>query len=345
MNVQSYTTTGSQMAVTFEIEEAAWNMGIILDNFVWFSDDQLIAAVRKDVPSFDGLTAPMNAGAADFIAAALQNLLRARSLSGAVVFTTQTDIKKGVTKYLFTVKDPSPKVCALRAQGSAAIPERELLEPLNGVLGGDYSGFFLTTAVNGTLLDMYRHRGFLRASFGPPSLSLDACHGVGVTLTVTEGPVYAWDHAEWTGNQALPANELDLALAMKKGQTADTSKVDQGLRDVHTLYETRGYMLQASNLTLRLDDASRTAVSRFTVDEGPQFRMGTLQFERLSEKDASTLRSKWTLQAGDVFDASYLRKYQLEVLAPLRTSSGGRAMVQMDVDGRAKVVNVRVAFE
>ena len=63
-----------------------------------------------------------------------------------VEFGAQADIRKpGSISYVFAVKDPSPKVRALLATGTSAIPERELLEPLASVVGSDDSRLFVTT--------------------------------------------------------------------------------------------------------------------------------------------------------------------------------------------------------
>ena len=74
-NVRYTYTTGRDMSVVLEIVEPAWSVPVILDNFVAFPDERLIAAVRTEVPSFDG-TAPATGGAPEFIRQALQAVLK-----------------------------------------------------------------------------------------------------------------------------------------------------------------------------------------------------------------------------------------------------------------------------
>src|SRR5688572_26090890 len=66
-----YVTSGTGMTVTFAIEEPAWTIPVVFDNFVWSSDAQVIAALEEYVPSFDG-TAPTTTGISAFIAQALE---------------------------------------------------------------------------------------------------------------------------------------------------------------------------------------------------------------------------------------------------------------------------------
>ena len=209
-------TTGRSITVTFEVEEAKWTMPVILDNFVWLPEKDLMAAIRAEVPAFDG-TAPINEGAGDLIARTLQGVLKARGVPGRVEVSAQADIRGGQPKYLFVVKDPSPKVCAVRVTGASAVPEKDVVAPLEFAKGGDYSKFFFETASEGTLTDIYRRKGYWRAKFGAPAVALNTCDGVDVTLPGTEGASYTWDHAEWSGNPTIAAAALDKALAMKPG--------------------------------------------------------------------------------------------------------------------------------
>jgi outer membrane protein assembly factor BamA len=340
----TYTTAGRQWSVTLEIEEAAWTMPVVLDNFIWMTDNDLIAAVRQEVPSFDG-TAPSNVGAADFLIRAFQNVLQAKGISGRVEFETQADLKGSIPKYVFSVKDPSPKVCALHAAGASAISESDLLAPLASIVGHDYSRLFVITASNGTLVDMYRRRGHWRAAFDPPSAATGDCPGVAVTLNVKEGPAYAWDHAEWTGNAVLTPGALDALVAMKAGDVADATRIDAGLRQVTEAYGKQGYILEHARSEPKLDEAQRRATFQFQVNEGPQFRMGTLEFAGITESDAETLAKKWQLKPGDVFDASYMKRYQFEVISPLQTRSGARGSVRPDLDVERRVVSVKIVFK
>ena len=71
------------------------------------------------------------------------------------------------------------------------------------------------------LLPLYREVGQLKATFSPPLAKPEATanckSGVELTIPVDEGYIYKWTKAEWTGNQALTAQELDALLGMRAG--------------------------------------------------------------------------------------------------------------------------------
>src|SRR5687767_14443122 len=87
-----YVTSQSEITVTFEVEEAASNVPVIFDNFIWFPYEEVTAAVRKDVPAFDG-TLPTTEGAPDPIIRSLQALLQARGITGTVTMMPLADLK------------------------------------------------------------------------------------------------------------------------------------------------------------------------------------------------------------------------------------------------------------
>ncbi len=349
-NLVKYTyTTGPAMTVTFDIEEAAWTVPVVFDNVIWLSDPELTAAIREQVPSFDG-TAPVNQGAADFIGRALQDVLDAKHLPGHVTVSAQAELRAGdsqpsAPKYLFVVKDPAPKVCAFHVPAASGIAEKDLLSMLAGAVNGDYSRSFVTAASNGTLLDMYRTKGYWRAAFSAPTLRSGECDGVAVALNVTEGPSYSWDRAEWSGNAALAGDVLNKALGMKAGEVADQSRIQSGLRDVHRAYAHSGYITQSAEFTPRLDDPTHHAVFAVAVDEGPQFHMGTIAFPNLRESDAAALAKRWRLKPGDVYDEIYEREFIVQELAPLQGTNGTHPQLETDYDRAAHVVNLRVVFK
>ena len=132
---------------------------------------------------------------------------------------------------------------------------------------------------------------------------------------------------------------------MKTGEVADATRIDAGVRKVEEAYGKQGYLLAHASYEPQLDDAQRRARFQVQVAEGPQFRMGTLQFAGITESDAATLQGKWRLKVGDVYDGSYAKRYQLEELSPLRTRSGGRASMEINIDRANRVVNLRVVFK
>ena len=335
-----YTTSGNRLDVTFDIEEPAWSMPVVFDNFVWLRDDELLAAVNQDVPTFDGKL-PVNSEVTSFMTGVLQHLLDERKIRGQVEFSLHNNQTTGKSQYVFSVKGTGLGVCALRVTGASVIPESQLVEAAAELTRRDYSRLYLTELANGTLRTMYQQRGYWRAEFREPIATLgtapDACAGVSVTLRVDEGAPYTWDRAEWRGVKAITTKELDAALGMKPGDVADVTKFETGLRQVRGAYRHVGYMQMRSTMTPRPDDATRKLVLDVTVDEGPKFRLGELTITGLSDQDADALRKKWTLKAGDVYDDSFIQQFRRE-----NGTSARRLTLEPAIDAARKVIDVKI---
>ena len=334
-----YTTAGNRMDVVFEIEEPAWSMPVMLDNFVWLTDDELTAAVRQEVPSFDG-TLPVNSEITTFMSGVLQRILDARKIKGRVEFALHTSLISGKNQYLFSVKDTGLNVCSLRFTGASVIPESQLVESAAELMKREYSRLYLTELVNGTLRTMYRQKGYWGAVFQDPAATLNApggCAGVTATMRVSEGAPYTWERAEWVGGSVMSSKELDTLLAMKPGELADVNKIETGLRQVRTAYRQRGYIRQRSTMNPKPDESTRRLTLSVSIEEGPQFRLGELTITGMDEKDAEELRKKWRLKAGDIYDEGYASQFRSENGTPTR-----RLTLEPAIDPARRVVDLKI---
>ena len=340
-----YATAAGRTTVTLDVDEADWTMPVVFDNFVWFKDEELIAALKQNIPSFDG-TAPITEGITDVISRELQKVIAARKIAGRVDFVPQGTLK-GIESFAFRVVEPAPKLCSVGFSGASAIKEQELASVFAPVVGGDYSRSYIAGAARGTIVDLYHRRGHWRVSVAPPAAALvtsSSCTGAAVTLAVSEGAPYTWDRAEWRGNVAISGRDLDAAMPIKSGDVADVMRIDEGIRRVHTAYGKHGYIGQRATYAPRLDEMTRKAVFEIKIEEGLQFRMGTITFAGLSESDAAMLGKRWQLQPGAVFDASYYDKYYVEEIQPRLPRGSRPPSVDTRVDEASRVVNIRFVF-
>src|SRR2546423_3295952 len=298
--------------VTFTVIEQTWNMPVAFDNFIWFTDEELNAAVRRKVPAFDG-TAPEAGAVTEQIKQALEELLRERKIEGTVEYNFQEDPTTRKISHFFSVKGPGLRVCKINYVGARAVAEETLVQKSGGIFDNEYSRAYVGGFVEGNLLPLYRERGYLRASFSPPKAKPDSTsdceRGVGVTVYVDEGAIYVWDKAAWEGNAALNGQELDIALGMKPREIANGLKIEKGLASVQKAYARKGYLAARVRAAQEFDDNARSVAYRFQVNEGPQYHMGELVITGLSETDLNNLRGRWRLLHGDVYDEGYLAEF------------------------------------
>jgi outer membrane protein assembly factor BamA len=290
------------VTITFQLEEIKGQSSpVVFDNFIWFSDEELAAAIKREVPSFNG-SAPDAGNTNEAIKQALQNLLTERKLPGQVEYNLTEH------EHMFRVEGVPMTICTLHFPGAQSVPEQKLIEATRSSMERQYSRQSANTFPKYGLYPIYRELGHLRASFGTPVAkpeSNENCEGVELTIPVNEGAVYSWAKAEWSGNQVLSGQELDAALGMKPGEVANGKKFDKGLSEVKRAYGKHGHIQANMNPTPEFDDATPKVTFKIAVNEGPQYRMGTVEFKGFSPVDAALLAEKWNLKSGDVYDQSY----------------------------------------
>ncbi|MCA1557337.1 MAG: hypothetical protein LC731_02215, partial [Acidobacteria bacterium] len=272
-----YHVDSGQVTVTFTVEEAGAGVPVVFDNFVWFSEEELLAAIRRDVPTFDG-TAPETGTLADQIARSLERLLKEKNIQGHVEYKPSADLSGRNARQIYSVTGVPMPLCSLIFPGASGIRESELIKNSGPLKESDYSQEFVTEFARNNLIPLYQQKGYLRAKFlnpaAKPETSRDCKNGVAIEMPVEEGLVYSWSKVQWEGNSALNPIELERALGMKAGEVANGVKFSEGLKAVREAYGKRGY------LTLRLkpepdfDDANKSVSYRIGITEGPQFRMG-----------------------------------------------------------------------
>src|SRR4030095_10049621 len=105
-------TAGANVTITFPLEELKGQSSpVVFDNFIWFSDEELAAAIKREVPSFNG-SAPDVGNTNEAIKKALQNLLAERKLPGQVEYSLAENA------HMFRVTGVPMKICTLHFPGA-----------------------------------------------------------------------------------------------------------------------------------------------------------------------------------------------------------------------------------
>ena len=307
-------TNGNQVTVIFQVEEAKSSQSpVLFDNFVWFTDEELYIAIKREVRSFSG-TAPDVGTMTESIKLALQNLLDQKQIKGTVEYAAwQTGLNSARQEHVFSVTGIPIRICNLNFPGAKNVSEETLVKSSRQLMEADYSHKSAVAFGGFVLYPLYREVGQWRAKFGDPKVKLDdseSCKGgVSVTIPVEEGPIYLWDKAEWSGNQALSPSALDEALGMKTGEVLKGSKFDKGLIAVAQAYSRIGHLEAAAKTVPAFDDADGRASFKFEINEGSRYTMGNLVVKGLDEANARFVQEAWKLRRSEVFNAAYINYF------------------------------------
>ncbi len=135
---------------------------------------------------------------------------------------------------------------------------------------------------------------------------------------IDEGDKLAVRHVAFAGNNAFPANKLEGAV--KSGETNllsfllnndnyDSDRIENDRDLLRQFYLAHGYADVRVTSSANYDAAKKGVVLTFSINEGPQYRVGAVDIQSsLKVVDATTLRSSLRTQLGDVYNADAVNK-------------------------------------
>jgi len=348
----TYRTTATSIDVQFTVAEASQFLTCTYDNFVWFRDDELVAAARKTVPLFDG-SLPVGGDLSDQVTESLETFLQEHSIKASVIATMTGSLGGKMGGLDLRISGISIPVVAVNVKGGPLSPEA-LAKAIHVLSLNDYSRSVTRGAGQSGLTETCQDEGYLQAKFADPQIAMkdplgrNASLGVIVSYDVVPGPQYNWSGISWKGNLAISENDLTALLEVKPGDIARRDKLNWSWVAVHDRYGRQGY------LTARIDPAPEFDVPQHLVhysaviSEGPQFRMGEFSATGVPELVANQLKQAWRLRAGQVYDASYENTFmQKDMGAVMRPSATTRFTITFHrkLDPTTHIVDVELEIK
>ena len=314
----SFTSAGTKL--TLQVTDVGKFVPVRFEDFVWFSDEELLKRIKESVPLFEG-ELPLFGKLADQVSDVLQAMLVERSIPGHVEYVRLGKGDSPVDAIIYRVSDVVVQIRNVEFNGATQTDVPALKAAAQRVFEREYSRTVLSALVQHQLLPVYYARGYLKAAFGlpepkvvkQPSEQNDAgIHNltiVDVIFAVTPGQQYKLKELEWSGNQAFSTDALQKMVPAHAGEPANMVRIGDNLKDIQKLYGSRGYVTATLAANPDFDDASSTVAIRIDVKEGFVYHMGELAFRGLDNSLTAKLRNAWKIRPGDVYDSSYLSEY------------------------------------
>lgn len=314
----SYSSAGTKLAL--QVTDNEKFVPVRFEDFVWFSDEELMKRVKERAPMFNG-EVPLSGGLADRVSDVLQALLVENAIPGNVEYERAGKSNGPVDSIVFRVSEVVIQIRNVEFTGADKAELPALKDAARRVFDREYSRSVLHALVEHQLLPVYYARGFLKAAFGEPEPRVvkkpgtDSEDGprnltiVDVTFPVTPGRQYKIKELQWSGNQLFSTDVLQKMVHAHPGDIANTVRIGDNLKDIQKLYGSRGYVAAKIEPDIQLDDSSGTAVVRLDLKEGAEYHMGELEFRGLDNSLTAKLRNAWKIRPGEVYDATYISEY------------------------------------
>src|SRR3984957_4647070 len=305
-NVQyHFTTVQSGARAIYEASDAP-AVDVTFDNFPWFSDDELTAALQHAVLLFDG-SAPQGGAILNTMAATLENLVQARGVLGTVSHAL-ISFPLGGQRMQFRVEGTEITVKGVEFSDGLATNDHAVQQSGASLIGQPYSRSAVELFEFEQVRPVYLTHAFLHVQFGRPGARIPSegaqpgSTAVVVMVSIAPGPAFKWGSIAWAGNSVISSGELDAIVTLKPGDIADGNKIVALWDAVQSLYGQRGYLDVKLGSQTQFDDQAARVMYSVNITEGPQYHMGNLVLTGLSVDGEKRIRAAWSIPANAVFN-------------------------------------------
>jgi len=351
----TYSYSDAGVKLTLQVKDAAEFVPARFEDFVGFSDDELLARIREREPLFDG-TLPVSGKLTMRVSDILQGLLIEKHIPGRVEFDRMVREDGGpVQAILYSIEGVSILIRSARLTG-AGPEERPRLETLiERLKGRDYKRSTLEYAIEKQILPVFHEQGYLKAEVTMPAPQLapapadsreDATQTtfVDIEFVAHPGSQYRLAGIEWSGNKAVPTSQMNSLLRGRSGELANTVQLAADLERARQLYASQGYIRAAIRADATFDDAARSVQFSLHVTEGEQYKMGELDLRGVDRTQEERLRSLWRIRAGEVYNGGYLQSFLADAVKSLPRNLDWVPTHHVTANVVTKTVDVEVTF-
>jgi outer membrane protein assembly factor BamA len=343
-----FTSVDSGVKIEYQVTDAA-AVPVVFDNFPWFTDDELDSALKTSVVLFDG-TAPRAGSILDAMSVALEKLIAERGVHASVSHTLTNSAGGDQQFQIFRIEGSVLKVHSVEFSDALAKNDPAIQQSLADLIGKPFSRRTFELFEFEQVRPVYLARAFLRVRFGTPlprfagNPNQPLPDTVVVLAPIDRGSAYAWGGATFSGNHAIPSDELAKRIALRPAEIADGIKVEAGWNGVRSAYSHLGYLDASVSPEPQFDDVAARISYKVAVNEGPQYRMGNLVLTGLSLEGEKRIRFSWKIPAGAIFDDQIYEDFIASGIGdafrglPVHYSRLGRFLQKDPATGRVDVM-------
>jgi outer membrane protein assembly factor BamA len=283
-----------------------------LDNFVWMSQDELIAALKQRNPFFNG-EIPEDGTMGDDIAHQIESVLTDKGVKGAKVQGMPVTPLNGTgspASFSYTVMEPRVEVAAIHVSGATADLTPKLDAAVKGSVGEEYARTLMPGVEEVSLRPILQENGYLRGTFGDEAVRLisppsDAVAKVELTVPVVPGPQYRLAALSMKGDDPIAKEAAKKLATFKTGDVANMRAFRAEMSKLGTAYLAKGYMGAKVKAEPTFDDNAHAVSFDVQLVPGDVYKLTKLDMQGLDDAQKSKLATVWKLNVGDAYDPTY----------------------------------------
>jgi len=332
---------GKGVEADFQVTDAEKYLPAVFENFVWFSDQELQAAVHQAVPLFQG-ELPTNGSMSDDVSAALAKFLASKGLPSEISYIMSANFGGPPTAYKFKVAGANLKIRDVVLTNATHLAPEQLAKAVEPLKGTEYLRSDVAVVLEKNLSPIYQQRGYLKFAINDIKPKVDDKSQVTIETTLSEGEQYRLGGVSWSGNTLISSDELAKRITLKPGSPVDALQLDRDLSQVRKLYGKFGR--EAVIIKPVPAFVNDTVNYAFQVTEGDLYHMGKLEIQGVESEQAHKLEQVWKLAEGAPYDATYVHEFIANTVVKVPGHKWTWKMLEQ-IDDPQKTVNVRLQIK
>ena len=315
-------------------------------NLIWFTQDELNAAVHKAIPIYQGKIADQSKFV-DQIQAILVKLLASRQiqamLSHSIVDATRQHPYRAME---FRVVDPPIRVVSMDVVGGPVALVNAEVTAQKQATAAAYNEGTAGLTTQDILLAPVIDAGYIGAKLVDVKIERSTTPteiGILYYARIDSGPLYKVGTVAWTATPVYSADDFARDCELHTGSVPRENAVSDTQKAVLSAYRKQGYVNAQVSISTALDESSGTVNYTFTVNPGDVYHVGTITVTGLSGAAQTEFESNFQLKPGQVLDVPYLDTF-LQNNPSLNALSGFGFSYQTSENPETHVVDLTIAF-
>jgi outer membrane protein assembly factor BamA len=150
-----------------------------------------------------------------------------------------------------------------------------------------------------------------------------------VSIAIDTGLAYHVGNVHVRDATVFPRAELLELIPLKTDDVLNDEKIREAIESMQRMYAQKGYVAMTAGTTMGIDHVERRIEVNVEVEEGKQYRVGTIEVSGLDSNTANILKS--SLELGQVFDGTIIKKILTENRGTLPADSSEKdVMIERD---------------
>ena len=246
-----------------------------------------------------------------------------------------------------------PAVSRIDIEGNQAIKTEDLLDSLRraGIVEGDVLKRATLDQLEQAIQRQYTSRGRYDATVSSEIIEQDR-NRVGLKISIFEGSVATISRIAIVGNEAfdddtllgeMSLTEAGLFTWFSGSNNYETEKLNADVEAIRSYYLNRGYVkVEVSEPQVELSENLEDVFITITVNEGKEFRVGSVNVGGDQPIDLSSAVEEMTLQTGEIFSRRLVNEAVSTMSKKLGDAGYARAQVRAvpEINDEAQTVDV-----